>query len=63
MDIYVALIKGANPHVLAELLALDIEVHGPDYKNGWTLEGSEADVMQALSVFQGFDMVRFFVVL
>lgn len=63
MDLYVAMVAGACPEDLAGLEGLDIEIIGPDYINGYTLEGSDDTIVTILEAMKNRELVRFFVIL
>jgi len=64
MDLYVAMAPGAVPEDLAGLEGLDVEITGPDYRNGYTLEGGDSAIAAVLAAMQqGREIVRFFIIL
>jgi hypothetical protein len=63
MDLYLAMVAGACPEDLAGLEGLEMEIIGPDYRNGYTLCGSDAMIEAAMAAIEGRELVRFFVIL
>lgn len=63
MDAYTLVLPGCDLTVLPALMGEDIEVTGPDYANGWHLEGAESVVLAAIEHLRNLQVLRMFIIL